>query len=45
MSPVRSMVKVIGRSLDPGDYRLRDFSRGPHSRTPPTGSGHLRPTS
>ena len=25
MSPVRPTVRVVGRRLDPGDYRLRDF--------------------
>ena len=25
MSPIRPMLTVVGRSLDPGDYRIRDF--------------------
>jgi hypothetical protein len=25
VSPPRPTVKVVGRRLDPGDYRLRDF--------------------
>ena len=39
--PPRPPLKVVGRRLDPDDYRLRDFFRAPPSRT--TSSRRARP--